>query len=72
MCFAISILATADTQLAPAQLPTTTDSWVSLWLSRLLMYGVEIILSVPRAPHVSSTIGAGTVFFSVETAKALP
>ncbi len=40
--------------------PRADDSWVSLWLSRLLMYRVEI-LSVPRAPYVRSTIGAGTV-----------
>ena len=37
-----------------------TDSWVSLWLSHLLMYGAKF-WSVPRAPHVSSTIGASTV-----------
>ena len=34
--------------------PPITDSWVSLWLSRLIMCGVEF-WSVTRAPHVSST-----------------
>ncbi len=41
----------------------TTDSWVSLWFSRLLLHGATILF-VPNAAHVGSINRAGTVFSS--------